>query len=390
MSNRQSVPCGAYGSVTMERRANTEAVPTMERERILVTRSFLPPRAEMDRLLDRVWASHHLTNNGPLVQELEARLKEELGVEHLFFVGNGTIALQIAIRALDLEGEVITTPYSYVASTTSILWEKCVPVYADIDPHTCCIDPARIEERITPRTTAILATHVYGLACDVEAIEAIANKHGLKVIYDGAHAFGSTIHGRSLMSFGDVTTGSFHATKIFHTVEGGCIIARDPGVAYRIQMMRQFGHSGDEHFMVGVNGKNSEFHAAMGLCVLDHFPDIVADREAQWKRYAAAFMDHRSCSLLSIDPDLGYNYSYFPVVFDSHERMLAAQRAMLDDDIVARRYFHPSLDQLPYLEGAHPCPVSRRVAASVLSLPMYFGFSTADQDRVIDAVRSVL
>ena len=370
--------------------APTKPAVTMEREKIFVTRSFLPPRAEMDRLLDRVWASHHLTNNGPLVQELEARLKEELDVEHLFFVGNGTIALQIAIRALDLSGEIITTPYSYVASTGSILWERCEPVFADIDPQTCCIDPARIEERITPRTTAILATHVYGLACDVEAIEAIATKHGLKVIYDGAHAFGSKINGRSLMSFGDVTTGSFHATKIFHTVEGGCIIARDPEVAHRVQMMRQFGHNGDDHYMVGVNGKNSEFHAAMGLCVLDHFPEIMADRQAQWERYAAAFATLDHCSTLRIEERLRYNHSYFPLVFDSHERMLQALGAMRDEGIIARRYFFPSLDELPYLVHAHPCPIARRISAQVLSLPMFFGFTTVDQDRVIEAVRSVL
>jgi len=367
----------------------TPVAPTMQREKIFVTRSFLPPRAELDAYLDRVWASHQLTNNGQLVQELEARLKDRLGVEHLFFVGNGTIALQIAIRALDLEGEIITTPYSYVASTGSILWERCVPVYADIDARTCCIDPARIEERITPKTSAILATHVYGLACEVEAIEALAEKHGLKVIYDGAHAFGSRYKGRSLMGFGDITTGSFHATKIFHSVEGGCIIAKDADVARRIILMRQFGHANDDHFMMGVNGKNSEFHAAMGLCVLDHFPEILADREAQWTRYAEAFRDDVACALMPIDPDLRYNHSYFPIVFDTHGRMLAAQEALFAEDVVARRYFHPSLDELPYLKEAHPCPISRSIAARVLCLPMFSGFTATDQRRVIAAIRSV-
>ncbi len=358
------------------------------REKIFVTRSFLPQRAALDRYMDRIWSSHHLTNNGPLVQELEARLKDQLGVEHLFFTGNGTIALQIAIRALGIEGEVITTPYSYVASTGSILWERCVPVYADIDPRTCCMDPERIEERITPRTSAILATHVYGLACDVEAIEAIAEKHGLKVIYDGAHAFGSDYKGRSLMSYGDICTGSFHATKIFHTVEGGCIIAKDAQVAERVMLMRQFGHMNDDHFMAGVNGKNSEFHAAMGLCVLDRFPEILADREAQWVRYAAGFEGVAACTILPIDPALRYNYSYFPVVLDTHERMLDVQRALLAENVMARRYFYPSLDALPYLTNAHPCPISRGIAERVLCLPMFFGFDPLDQDRVIATVRS--
>jgi dTDP-4-amino-4,6-dideoxygalactose transaminase len=370
--------------------SNTHPAPTAVREKIFVTRSFLPPRAEFDRYLDRVWKSNHLTNNGPLVQELEARLREELDVEHFFFVGNGTIALQIAIRAMDLEGEIITTPYSYVASTTSILWERCVPVYADIDPRTYCIDPARIEEHITEKTSAILATHVYGLACDVEAIERIANKHGLKVIYDGAHAFGSQYKGRSLMSFGDVTTGSFHATKIFHSVEGGCIIARDPKVAHTILMMRQFGHANDDHQMMGVNGKNSEFHAAMGLCVLDHFPAIMADRRTQWQRYAQAFGASSSCSVLPQEADLQFNHSYFPLLLDSHERMLAVQNALLQEDIVARRYFFPSLDTLPYLSGTQACPVSQSAAARVLCLPMYFGLSEEDQNRVISLIRSEL
>lgn len=369
---------------------SASASAVKNRMQINVTRSFLPPRAEFDRYLDRIWKNHQLTNNGPLVQELEARLKDELEVEHLFFVGNGTIALQIAIRALDLDGEIITTPYSYVASTTSILWEQCVPVFADIDPRTCCIDPARIKERITPRTSAILATHVYGLNCDVDAIEAIAREHGLKVIYDGAHAFGSRYKGRALLSYGDVSTSSFHATKIFHTGEGGCIIARDAQVAERIMLMRQFGHAGDDYVLAGINGKNSEFHGALGLCVLDHFAEILVDRRAQWERYADAFAVHGTCTMLPLDPALMFNYSYFPLVFDSSERRAQAQRALLDDGIVARRYFHPSLDELPYLPGMEPCPVSRSIAARVLSLPMFHGFGEEDQDRVVAVIRTVL
>ncbi len=360
------------------------------RETILVTRSFLPPREEFDRYLDGLWQSHYLTNNGPLVKALEARLKDALGAEHLFFTGNGTIALQLAIRALDLQGEIITTPYSYVASTTSILWERCRPVYAEIDPRSCNMDPARIEERITEHTSAILATHVYGLACDVDAIERIAVKHGLKVIYDGAHAFGSTYKGRSLMTFGDVTTGSFHATKIFHSVEGGCVIARDAEVAQQIHLMRQFGHIGDDHYTVGVNGKNSEFHAAMGLAVLDHFPRIMADRKDQWWRYAQAFEGHGDCTFPMPPKDLEHNHSYFPLIFGSHELMVQAQQELLGEDIMARRYFYPSLDALPYLKDTDVCPISRRIASSVLCLPLYTGLSINDQDRVIQGIKRAL
>lgn len=359
-------------------------------ETLFVTRSFLPPLAEYQARLNGIWERHHLTNNGPLVQELEALLRAQLAAEHLFFVGNGTIALQLAIKALDLRGEVITTPYSYVASTTSILWEGCTPVYADIDPRTCCIDPGQVEKRITERTTAILATHVYGLACDVEALERIADKYGLKVIYDGAHAFGSTWKGRSLMTFGDITTGSFHATKIFHSTEGGCVVVRDPEVAHRVLLMRQFGHANDDHFMVGVNGKNSEFHAAMGLCVLDHFPRILADRRTQWERYAAALVGRSGCALLPIADALGFNHSYFPLILDTHERMLAVQASLTADRIVPRRYFFPSLDELPYVHDAHPCPVSRSVASRVLCLPVFTGLSAADQERVIKAIHRAL
>lgn len=362
----------------------------MPREKILVTRSFLPPKEEYDRRLMEVWRTHHLTNNGPLVQELEGRLKALVGAESLLFTGNGTIALQLAIRALDLQGEVITTPFSYVASTTSILWERCQPVFADIDPRTCCIDPQRIVERITPRTTAILATHVYGLACDVESIQAIAAAHGLKVIYDGAHAFGSLYKGRSLMTFGDITTGSFHATKIFHTVEGGCVVVRDPDVAYRVLLMRQFGHAYDDHIMAGVNGKNSEFHAAMGLCVLDHFDAILAERSTQWQRYAAALDGTGGCRALRPGPDLTYNHSYFPLIFPDHATLVKAQAAMLADDILPRRYFYPSLDQLPYLRDAAPCPVSRSIADTVLCLPLYHGLAEQDQERVIRAINASL
>ena len=205
---------------------------------IPVTKSFLPPIEDYIKYLEKIWNSNQLTNNGPLVQELEAKLKEYLGVKHLFFVSNGTIALQIAIKALDLHGEIIMTPFSYVATTSSIVWEGCQPVFVDIDPHTLCIDPNLIDDAITDKTTGILATHVYGIPCDVEKIQSIANKHGLKVLYDAAHTFGGKYKGKAIVAYGDIGVLSFHATKIFHTVEGGALITDDDEVGHQRQELR--------------------------------------------------------------------------------------------------------------------------------------------------------
>jgi Predicted pyridoxal phosphate-dependent enzyme apparently involved in regulation of cell wall biogenesis len=254
---------------------------------IHVTRTFLPPREEYDRWLDKVYASHQLTNNGPIHQELEETLRQRFQVPHLRLMANGTLALQLAIRALGVKGKVITTPFSYVATTSAILWEGCEPVFVDIDPKTCCIDPNLIEAAITPDTTAILATHVYGIPCDVEAIDTIAKKHGLKVIYDAAHAFDVKYKGRSILQWGDASTLSFHATKLFHTVEGGAVIVHDEAADARLKLLRSFGHIGDEHFTLGMNAKMSEVHAAMGMAMLPHVTSIILDR----RKISAAYND---------------------------------------------------------------------------------------------------
>lgn len=253
---------------------------------IPVTKPFMPPFEQYREYLQGIWEREFLTNNGPLVQELELKLKEYLGLKNLLYLSNGTIALQIAIKALGLKGEIITTPFSYVATTSSIVWEGCEPVFVDIDSETLNINPALIEAAITEQTTGILATHVFGNPCDIEAIQAIADKHNLKVIYDAAHCFGTTYKGRSVFEFGDVSTTSFHATKLFHTVEGGAIFAKDEDLNYRMSRMRNFGHAGFEQYDgVGINGKNSEFHAAMGLCNLSHIENILKSRKDQCLLY---------------------------------------------------------------------------------------------------------
>ncbi len=246
-------------------------------EPIMVTRTFLPPQEEYLQWVRQALDSHVLTNNGPIHKKLEEALRLRLGADHLLLTSNGTIALQLAIRTFGIKGKVITTPFSYVATVSSILWEGCIPVFADIDPNTCCIDPACIEELIDKDTTAILATHVYGIPCDVEAIEAIALRYGLKVIYDGAHAFGTLYKGKSLTSYGDACTLSFHATKLFHTVEGGAVVLHSEAHEKKMRLQRSFGHIGDEHYELGINGKMSEMHAAMGMAVLPHIEVVIRD-----------------------------------------------------------------------------------------------------------------
>ena len=350
-----------------------------------VTRTFLPPMAEYLPLLEGIWSRAQVTNNGPLVLALEEKLREHHGTPHVLFLGNGTIALQIALRALDITGEVITTPYSYVASTTAILWEHCRPVFADIDPVSFCIDPRKIEERITPGTQAILATHVYGLPCDVEMIEAIAKRHGLKVIYDGAHAFGTRYRGRPLLSYGDISTCSFHATKIFHTVEGGSVTSHDAAIDRKLRLFRAFGHVKDEYFVAGINGKNSEFHAAMGLAVLPHFQRIVERRTAQWRRYRAALASS-GLHLVSVPANTDYNHSYFPVVMPDETALLALMKELAAAEIHPRRYFYPSLSELPYLAERGSCPLAEDIAHRVLCLPLFHELDDATIDRISEAV----
>ncbi len=352
---------------------------------INVTKSFLPDREEYIKYIHQIWDRVQLTNNGPLLQQLEGELKSYLGVDKLYFCGNGTIVLQIALKVLEITKEVITTPFSYVATTNSILWENCTPVFVDIDRNTFNIDPELIEAAITPATEAIMATHVYGNPCAVEKIQEIAERHSLKVIYDAAHAFGVEYHGKSLLAYGDLSTCSFHATKVFHTVEGGALISNHPELDEKIHLLRAFGHRGDEeYFFAGINGKNSEFHAAMGLCNLPHVPSIIAARREVFVQYDAQLNWDR-LSKPAIHPDIAYNYAYYPVVFETHDVMRKVQAALLKEEIAPRRYFYPSLNTLSFLPKYYACPVSEDISSRVLSLPLYVG-QPADQIETISRV----
>lgn len=354
---------------------------------INVTKTFLPPHEEYLRYLNSAWEAGWITNNGKLAKDLEAKLKDYLDVSHLLYCNNGTIAIQIALKVLGITGEVITTPFSYVATTNSIIWEGAVPVFADIRADDFCIDADRIEEKITDKTTAILAVHVYGHPCDVERIEEIAKRHNLKVIYDGAHAFGVEYKGRSLLSYGDLTTCSFHATKLFHTVEGGAVISGDADLAEKVRLSHMFGHIGDDYYSLGINGKNSEFHAAMGHTVLPYVQSIIENRKATAELYDAS-LDFTKISKPVSSFSFKPNYGYYPVVFSSEEALLRTKQALFADNINTRRYFYPSLNQLPFLKTHEKCPVSDSVSVRVLALPMFFGLDPADVQRIATIVNS--
>lgn len=338
-------------------------------EPIFVTRTFLPPKEEYLHWLDKAYSSHVLTNNGPIHKELEETLRQRFQVPHLKLMANGTLALQLAIRALGVTGKVITTPFSYVATTSAILWEGCEPVFVDIDPATCCIDPNLIEAAITPDTTAILATHVYGIPCDVEAIDAIAKKHGLKVIYDAAHAFDVQYKGRSILQWGDASTLSFHATKLFHTVEGGAVVLHTAEADHRLRLLRSFGHVFDEHFTLGMNAKMSEVHAAMGMAILPHMGRIVAERRQLTLRYDE-LLAGAPIERPALPAHTDYNCAYYPVILRDHATREALLAALAAEGIHGRRYFFPSLDTLPYVRSA-PCSNSQCIADRVLCLPLY-------------------
>lgn len=351
---------------------------------INVTKTFLPPIDEYMKYLEKIWESGWITNQGPFAEELENRLAGFLNVKHLLLVSNGTIALQLAIKALGLKGEIITTPYSYVATTTSIIWENCTPVFCDIEDKTFCINPDYIENSITPQTSAILATHVYGFPCDTQKIEAVAEKHNLKVIYDGAHAFGVNYKNKSLLGYGDISAVSFHATKLFHTIEGGAVITSNKNLAEKIFLYRAFGHLDDDYFTFGINGRTSEMHAAMGLCNLPFVKEFIKKRKEINQLYRLYLKD--TClSYPEIPPDMEYNYAYFPVFFPSEMQMLNTKKILSDNGINTRRYFYPSLNRLPYVKNSD-CPVSEKAASSVLCLPVFHELTEAEIKLISDII----
>ncbi len=353
---------------------------------ITVTKPFLPPIHEYEEYVRGIWNRNWLTNRGPLVKELELNLKGFLGIDQLLYVTNGTIALQFAIKALKLKGEIITTPFSFIATTSAIVWENCTPVFADIDSETFNISPDSIEKLITEDTSAILATHVYGNPCEVEEIDRIAKKYNLKVIYDGAHAFGVKYKGKSIFEYGDVSITSFHATKLFHTIEGGAIFTKSTSLMKKMNHMKNFGHDGPENYVeIGINGKNSEFHAAMGICNLKYIDAILEKRKSDYNLYSQLLkpikLQHQKIHSSTI-----YNYSYYPIVFNTEQELIEVQKELNSKKIFARRYFYPTLDKAEYIELAANIPVAKDIASRVLCLPLYYDLIKGDIDLICSLI----
>jgi dTDP-4-amino-4,6-dideoxygalactose transaminase len=348
---------------------------------IPVTKPFRPPIEEYQDLLAGIWQRNWFTNNGPLVNDLELKLKTYLGAKHLLYLSNGTIAIQIALKALGITKKVITTPFSYVATTSSLVWEGCTPVFADIDAETLNIDPAKIEACIDEDTEAILATHCFGNPCDIDAIDKIAKQHKLKVIYDAAHCFGTTYKGKSIFNYGDVSTTSFHATKLYHTIEGGAVFTQDPKVLKRMAYMRNFGHDGPERFFgVGINGKNSEFHAAMGIVNLKYLEAILAKRKVQCLTYNT-LLKGLNVKKQKIVTDAKFNYAYYPILFETEDMALKMKSALEKHEIFSRRYFYPSLSSLNYVKG-NSTPIADKVSSRILCLPLYHELSGVEQELI--------
>lgn len=361
---------------------------------IPVTKPYLPAREKLDKYIDGIYEREWLTNNGPLVQELTKRLEEYLGVENLLLVSNGTLALQIAYRALgvsttnrDEKPEAITTPFSFVATASSLKWEGVEPVFADIDPGTWCLDPKNIEEAITPKTKAIVPVHVFGNACEVEAIDEIAKKHDLKVIYDAAHAFGVKYKGNNLLKHGDAATLSFHATKLFHTIEGGAIVFKRKSDLEKARKIINFGIAGNGSIAeLGINAKMNEFQAAMGLCSLDEMDINLKARRAMWELYKSKL--NQSVQIQEKTAELEYNYAYFPVVFESESILKQVIGELERAGVQARRYFHPSLSKVVSLGRNSQHPLSEALSKRILCLPLYNTLGKDDHEKIINTVNS--
>jgi dTDP-4-amino-4,6-dideoxygalactose transaminase len=357
---------------------------------ITITKTFLPPIEEYNQQVQRAWNNQWLTNRGELVLELEEKLKQYLTVSNIIITNNGTIPLQIAMKLLGHGGEIITTPFSYVATTAAIVWENCKPIFVDIHPEYLTIDEFKIEEAITDKTTAILATHVFGNPCNIETIEKIAKKYNLKVIYDAAHCFGVKYNGKSIFEYGDISTCSFHATKLFHTGEGGAMFAKDSKLQHQLFYSHNFGHKGPLDFHgLGINGKMSELQAALGLAVLPHLDFIIEERKKVVDFYNH-FLNSPRLQTLKVRERTKWNYSYYPVIFETEEKLLQVQIALNNNEIFPRRYFYPSLNSIDYTKSCQSkMPISESTASRILCLPLYVGLREDELLKIITIINKM-
>jgi dTDP-4-amino-4,6-dideoxygalactose transaminase len=350
---------------------------------IPVTKSFMPPLEDYQEQLKKIWESQWLTNRGPLVVDLEEKIKKYLEVNNIIITNNGTVPLQIALKLLGDNGEIITTPFSYVATSAAIVWENCKPVFVDINPEYLTIDEAKIEEAITPKTTAILATHVFGNPCNIEAIESVAKKHNLKVIYDAAHCFGVRYKNESIFNYGDISTCSFHATKLFHCGEGGAMFSNHKDLQHKMFYSHNFGHNGYVDFYgLGINGKISELQAAMGLAVLPHIETIINERKKIIEYYNENITGLQK---IKIREGTDWNYSYYPVIFESEEQLLKTLSSLNENKIFPRRYFYPSLNTIHYINGK-TMPIGESIAKRILCLPLFVGLKESELNSITQSI----
>ena len=356
---------------------------------IRVTKTYFPPRKIFESYVKRIWKNQWLTNNGELFEELSFKLKNFLGVQNIIPMTNGTLPIQIALKIIGNNGEIITSPFSYVATTSSIVWENCTPVFVDIDPEHLTIDETKIEAAITNNTKAILATHVYGNPCNVEYIEKIALKYNLKVIYDAAHCFGVKYKGKSIFNFGNISTCSFHATKIFHTGEGGALFCNDSQLFHQLHYSHNFGHNGPENYHgLGINAKMSELQAAMGLSVLTYMDNVFKERKRVCDYYDSNLQFHKFTKI-KLREYTSWNFSYYPIIFDSEQLLLKALKELGEQNIFPRRYFYPSLEELPYIKSKQICCIAKNIASRVICLPLYVTLKNQELNKIIKIINLI-
>lgn len=370
----------------------------MQSKKITVTSPLLPPLEEFIPYLEDIWERKWLTNNGHYHQELEKALAKYLGVEYISLFTNGTLPIMIALQTLRITGEVITTPYSFVATTHSLWWNNIKPVFVDIDPATCNLDPDKIEAAVTPRTTAIMPVHVYGNPCDTEKIQAIADKYGLRVIYDAAHAFGVTVNGDSILNSGDMSTLSFHATKTYNTIEGGALICHDEKTKQRIDYLKNFGFAGETTVVApGINGKLDEVRSAYGLLELKYVDNAIEKRRSVALQYRDTLKNVVGISFLQDIPGVRHNYSYFPIFVDETKYGISRDelyKKLKENNIYSRRYFYPLISEFSTYSGLESSRKenlqnSHKIADSVICLPMHHELSESDVLRVIETINTI-
>ncbi len=363
----------------------------MNSKPVYVTMPSLAPLQEYVELLKGVWERGILTHNGPLVQQLEKEISKKLNLHNFLTVTNGTVAIQMAIKALELKGEIITTPFTWIATVSAIKWEGCTPVFCDIDTETLNIDPNKIEALITSKTVAIMPVHVFGNPCDIDTIEKIAQKYKLKVIYDGAHAIGSTFKGKSLLTYGDVTTTSLHATKLLNTGEGGGCITTNDDLNNKLKRIRFFGHNETKNIIEdGFNGKMTEVHAALGLVNLKYYDEVLNDRKEKYKLYKNLLNGIKYLSF-QIEKFGESNFSYFPIIFESEAQLLNVEKALNNHNIFPRRYFYPSVNTYKDIFTEYiKMPNSENIASRILCLPLYFDLPKEEIYNIVQIIKDNL